>query len=232
MSNWWVLHYIESGLQIVLVSHIFWVIFSITLHELAHGWAAIWQGDDTPIRTGHMTASPLVHMGPQSLLMFAIVGIAWGAMPVDPSKFRWRRKGWIVVSAAGPAMNVALAAGSLILLIAWIRFGPANEDYFRQVAAFFFVGAQLNITLAIFNLLPIPPLDGSLILSGMSFTWWRRFRQENVQIIGMFIVLALMLSGMLSILWVTGYNLAMAAGDGLGAVVGVSPLDRLIYFGY
>lgn len=54
------------------------VIFSITLHELAHGWAAIWQGDRTPIETGHMTWNPLVHMGWASLLMFAIVGIAWG----------------------------------------------------------------------------------------------------------------------------------------------------------
>ena len=232
MSNWWVFHYINAGLQIVLISHIFWVIFSITLHELAHGWAAIWQGDDTPIRTGHMTASPLVHMGPQSLLMFAIVGIAWGAMPVDPSKFRWKRKGWMVVAAAGPALNLALAGAAIVLMTVWIRFGPQHEDYYRHVAVFFFVGAGLNITLAIFNLLPIPPLDGALIVSGMSFTWWRRFRQENFQIIGMFIVIALMISGVLDVLWVTGYNLAMVAGDALGSIAGNSPLHEVIYFGY
>ena len=66
------------------------VIISIVLHELAHGWAAIWQGDDTPRQMGHMTADPMVHMGGFSLLMLALVGIAFGAMPVNPRNFRSR----------------------------------------------------------------------------------------------------------------------------------------------
>ena len=84
------------------------VIISIVLHELAHGWAAIWQGDDTPKMAGHMTADPMVHMGGMSLLMLALVGMAFGAMPVNPRNFR-SRFGDALVSAAGPAMNFLLA---------------------------------------------------------------------------------------------------------------------------
>src|SRR5688572_29409894 len=108
MSGWWMGNLAAQREYALLVSWIFWVLFSITLHELAHGWAALWQGDDTPRRLGRMTPNPIVHMGWVSLLMFAIVGIAWGVMPVDPSRFRWKRKGRTIVYGAGPAMNVAL----------------------------------------------------------------------------------------------------------------------------
>ncbi len=76
------------------------LIFSITLHELAHGWAAISQGDDTPQKTGHLTLNPVVHMGWESIIFLCIAGIAWGQMPVNPDKFRSKKIGNILVSAA------------------------------------------------------------------------------------------------------------------------------------
>jgi hypothetical protein len=76
MNDWWVLSAYKFGGAALLVSWIFWVIFSITMHELAHGWAALWQGDDTPRRYHRMTLNPVVHMGPVSLIMFALLGIA------------------------------------------------------------------------------------------------------------------------------------------------------------
>ncbi|MDP7006011.1 MAG: hypothetical protein QF718_07365, partial [Phycisphaerales bacterium] len=88
MSGWWVHELWNAGRGTELVSWIFWVIASITLHELAHGWAAIWEGDDTPRVTGHMSANPIVHMGLPSLILFLILGIAWGMMPVNPYRFR------------------------------------------------------------------------------------------------------------------------------------------------
>ncbi|MBT5381502.1 MAG: site-2 protease family protein, partial [Phycisphaerae bacterium] len=91
------------------MSWIFWVLLSITLHELAHGWAAIWEGDKTPIETGHMSANPVVHMGRFSLIVFALIGFAWGLMPVRPWRFRHGRLGEAIVAIAGPAMNLALA---------------------------------------------------------------------------------------------------------------------------
>jgi len=140
------------------------VIISIVLHELAHGWAAIWQGDDTPRQMGHMTADPMVHMGGMSLLMLAVVGIAFGAMPVNPHNFR-SRYGDALVSAAGPAMNFLLALMAYIGLAIWLKTaGVAPEGPMRNGQVFLTVFGFINIALGIFNLLPVPPLDGSTVL--------------------------------------------------------------------
>ena len=140
------------------------VIISIVLHELAHGWAAIWQGDDTPRLMGHMTADPMVHMGGMSLLMLAVVGIAFGAMPVNPHNFR-SRYGDALVSAAGPAMNFLLALMAYIGLAIWLKTaGVAPEGPMRNGQVFLTVFGFINVALGIFNLLPVPPLDGSTVL--------------------------------------------------------------------
>ena len=80
--GWWVTDALSVS-PVLLISWVVWVIGSIVLHELAHGWAAISRGDRTPIERGHMTWNPLIHMGGMSLLVFAVVGIAWGMMPVN-----------------------------------------------------------------------------------------------------------------------------------------------------
>ena len=80
--DWWVSNFARNGEYIQLISWIFWVLLSITLHELAHGWAAIWQGDDTPVRLGRMSASPPVPMGTNSQTRVALCGLAGGRMPV------------------------------------------------------------------------------------------------------------------------------------------------------
>lgn len=118
MNRWWVSAYWEAD-PALLVSWVFWVIVSIVLHELAHGWVAIRLGDRTPIETGRMTWNPLVHMGQTSLIVFALVGIAWGMMPVNPSSLRGRY-GDAWVSLAGPAMNLALALVLIVLGGIWL----------------------------------------------------------------------------------------------------------------
>ena len=140
------------------------VIISIVLHELAHGWAAIWQGDDTPQQQGHMTADPMVHMGGTSLLMLVLVGFAFGAMPVNPRNFK-DKYGDALVSVAGPAMNFLLALVSLIALGLWLKMeGIAAEGFARNCQLLLTVFGYFNIALGIFNLLPVPPLDGSTVL--------------------------------------------------------------------
>ena len=166
--SWWVHDLYQAGRTVELVAWIFWVIGSIVLHELAHGWAALAQGDDTPRRLGHMTINPLVHMGAASMVVFAIIGIAWGVMPTDPSRYRWGRKGRIVVAAAGPAMNIALALLLLTAHVVWLRVGPTDQLLYANLGTFLFIGGWLNVVLAAFNLLPVPPLDGATILSGLS----------------------------------------------------------------
>jgi Zn-dependent protease len=205
MSGWWMGNLAEHGDYALLVSWIFWVLFSITLHELAHGWAALWQGDDTPRRFGRMTPNPIVHMGWMSLLMFAIVGIAWGVMPTDPSKYRWKRRGRIVVAGAGPAMNIAIALVALTATAMWTQYGPPAEPLYRNMQMFLLTGGWLNLTLAAFNLLPVPPLDGSGILMGLSYRSYHFFQKPEIQMYGMFVLMAIFISGVGGLF----FNLAM-----------------------
>lgn len=134
------------------------MILSICLHELAHGIAALNQGDDTPRRMGHMTLNPLVHMGWESIIFLCVGGIAWGAMPVNPTKFRSRQWGDVLVSAAGPLSNLILGFVSISMLMVAMRVE------FLSVG-FFYLAARINLALCLFNFLPIPPLDGFHIFS-------------------------------------------------------------------
>ncbi|MBD2770603.1 site-2 protease family protein [Iningainema tapete] len=134
------------------------MIFSISLHELAHGLAAISQGDDTPQKRGHITLNPVVHMGWQSIIFLCVAGISWGKMPVDPNKFRSPKLGNIIVSSAGPLSNLALG----ILCVILIKLIATGGIFSRE---FFYIAAHINVSLFLFNLLPIPPLDGFHVFS-------------------------------------------------------------------
>ncbi len=147
------------------------VVVSIVLHELAHGWMAIRRGDDTPIREGRMTGNPLVHMGPFSLVALFLVGMAWGRMPIDPSRMRGRYAE-AAVAAAGPAMNLLIAVVALVALGLLLRFHgrltPTDPTWLENLYTLLSVAGTANIVLAIFNLFPVPPLDGSHILANFS----------------------------------------------------------------
>ncbi len=156
------------------VSVVVGVIVSIVLHELGHGVAALWQGDDTPRISGHMTWDPLVHMGAFSLGLLCVVGIAFGAMPVNPSRFR-SRYGDLYVAAAGPLTNLLLAFVSLTALGIWISSaGVATDSTGQNLQNFLLVLGYMNIVLCLFNLLPIPPLDGGTVVSSL-LPGYRRF---------------------------------------------------------
>ncbi|MCP5039926.1 MAG: site-2 protease family protein [bacterium] len=133
---------------------------SIVLHELGHGLAAIAQGDDTPIVTGHITWNPLVHMGPIGLGMLCIVGIAFGVMPVNPSRFR-SPYGDAIVAAAGPLVNAALAILSLTAMAGLMKLGV--DPRVAGVNPLWIMGL-LNTVLCLFNFIPISPLDGSVVV--------------------------------------------------------------------
>lgn len=131
------------------------LIISIVIHELAHGIAALSQGDDTPRQEGHMTLNPVVHMGYESLIFLCVAGIAWGSMPVSPQKFRHPRWSDILVSAAGPLSNLLLGTLCITAIIA------TQQSALPMVSQeFLFMAARINMLLFLFNLLPIPPLDG------------------------------------------------------------------------
>ena len=139
------------------------VILSITLHEVAHGVVATRLGDPTPRQSGHMTWNPLVHMGPFSLIGAFVFGLAWGQMPVDPTRLRGKY-GEALVAAAGPATNLVLALVALTALGVWGRIGIPNDPRAVRGTEVLFVFGFYNALLCFFNLLPAPPLDGSRIL--------------------------------------------------------------------
>lgn len=221
--TWWAANLWETS-PVLLVSWVFWVIASITLHELAHGWTAIRHGDDTPIHTGHMTVNPIVHMGPMSLIMFALIGIAWGAMPVDPSRLKGKHAD-AMVAAAGPVMNLGLAALCAVLLVAVERALPevgVSDDITDRLALFFFAGGVLNIMLAILNMLPIPPLDGSRIAASFS----RRYVDFVTSPAGqgiMFISMAIVFLAAGRVLMVVGAEAFRAAIDLLENLISPPP---------
>jgi len=211
MQDWWVHKLYYGDGPVMLAAWVFWVIFSITLHELGHGWAAIRQGDETPRETGHMTWNPLVHMGPWSLAMFALIGIAWGLMPTDPSRYRSGRRGRVIVALAGPFVNVVLAFICLTALGLWLRFGATGSPFDVKLVTFLSTGGMLNVLLAGFNLLPIPPLDGSQVLMGLSWRAYRWYGNPIVRQYAFFGILALFFIfrlGTYAFLWANQVSLA------------------------
>lgn len=162
---WWVTDYLEHAGKVYLLSHVLWVIASIVLHELGHAWMAVRSGDRTPQATGHMTLNPVVHMGVQGLVLFALCGIAFGATPVNPRNFRGRYDE-AKVSFAGPAVNLLLALLCAVLQAIWIGLHPDGGSHVAgNIAIFLQLGLELNVVLFLLNLLPIPPLDGGHILA-------------------------------------------------------------------
>jgi Zn-dependent protease len=194
--DWWLSSLFQSGGIVLVGSWVLWVVGSIVLHELAHGWMAIRCGDRTPIETGHMTWNPLVHMGQMSLIMFALIGIAWGAMPVDASRFRGRYDD-AKVSIAGPLMNLALAVGCVIGAAVWaVHLAAFFPDHVQDnVLVFLDVGAALNIALMLFNLVPVPPLDGSRIVADFVPAYRRLINTEHGAVVALILSILLFMRG-------------------------------------
>ncbi len=223
-GGWWISDLLNDPSingQVWVVSWAIWVIGSICLHELAHGWVAIKLGDDTPIITGHMTWNPLVHMGHMSLILFAVIGIAWGAMPVNPSKLRGRYADSIV-SVAGPVMNLLLASIALIGLMIWMplcngMIVPSitiEDPLSTNMATFLHLGAMLNIVLMLFNLVPVPPLDGGRILMDVLPSYRRMMLSENGRWIALGIFVIFFIFGSVLI-----FQLANAAIEGITTLI-------------
>lgn len=137
------------------------LLYSIIVHELAHGWVALRMGDPTAKNAGRLTLNPLSHLDPIGTIMLFIVGFGWARpVPVNLGYIRDYRRGLVLVSSAGIVANMIFAFLA-VLLLKWLTPAPQGS-----VGIFLFYLAQINLILAAFNLIPIPPLDGSKILMG------------------------------------------------------------------
>lgn len=134
------------------------IIFSVCCHELSHALIAKWLGDSTAADAGHITLNPMKQMGGMALLLLLFLGITWGQVPVDPR--RLEKKGYrIMVSLAGVFANFLLAVIFAALTVISSRLGLPEA-----AANIFVLGTILNIMLMLFNLLPVPPLDGFAVV--------------------------------------------------------------------
>jgi Zn-dependent protease len=170
------------------------LLFSVVAHEYAHAWTAYRQGDDTAFALGRLTLNPLPHIDPVMSVLFPI-GLylmtsaaghpfTFGAakpVPIDPRKFRDYRKGDLIVSSAGIVTNLLLGVASAALFAAAGFLGdivPSLAGALGTVQRMLVFGVTINFTLAIFNLVPIPPLDGShLFYHLLPSAWGARYRR-------------------------------------------------------
>jgi Zn-dependent protease len=168
------------------------LLYSIIIHELAHGWVANKMGDSTAMWLGRLSLNPAKHLDPIGTLMLFLFGFGWAKpVPVNFNNLHDPRKGLILVSAAGIVANTLLAFFALLFL------RLVNPSPFSALSIFFIYMAQINIMLAAFNLIPIPPLDGSKILMGFSSS---KFQYTLMQLepYGFFIIIGLLWLGVLS----------------------------------
>ncbi|MGM0502263.1 MAG: site-2 protease family protein [Bacillota bacterium] len=144
------------------------LLLSLSWHEYAHGKTADLLGDPTPRQTGRLTLNPLAHLSLLGTLVLLITRRFGWAKPVqiNPRNFKNRKQGMMLVGLAGPAANVLLAT---VLGIIFNLFGGLLTNFVEQrvLVIFFGLGIAINLGLAIFNLIPVPPLDGSKIMEGL-----------------------------------------------------------------
>jgi Zn-dependent protease len=153
------------------------LLFSLTIHELSHAWTADRLGDPTARLLGRISLNPLVHADLLGTILLPLIALATGApligwakpVPVNLRRLRHGRRDYVLVAAAGPASNlvIAVVAASLlaVLPITPHRLGEANVSV--PVAEILSMAMRLNVLLAVFNMIPIPPLDGGNVLSGL-----------------------------------------------------------------
>jgi Zn-dependent protease len=177
------------------------VVFAITVHEVAHGWVAKQFGDRTAEMLGRLTLNPVRHVDPvgtvlvPGILLLSGSGFLFGwakPVPVDPRNLRNPRRNMVLVTAAGPMANLVMATiWAIIMMVGQDSVGGVGGEWITRMAQY---GVLFNIMLAVFNMLPIPPLDGGQVLTnllpqGAVTDFLRRFAP-----FGLFVVLALIIS--------------------------------------
>ena len=200
-----------SGIDFPQIFILFVVLlFSLTVHEAAHAWTADRLGDSTARSLGRLSLNPLVHVDPIGTLLFPLLAlvanvplIGWAKpVPVDIRRLRHTRRDYVLVAAAGPLSNLILATIGAVALrllpVSPVTLGEANVSV--PAASIFSTALQLNVLLAVFNMIPIPPLDGGNVIGGLLPRRMAHRFDSLIRPYGFLLLYALMLTGGLSYL--------------------------------
>ncbi len=180
------------------------LLFSLTVHETAHAWTADRLGDPTGRLLGRISLNPLVHIDWLGTVLFPLMGLLGGGgffgwakpVPVNVARLRRRRSDYVLVAAAGPASNmlIAVVAAAVLALMPGTTMTSDAMRIVEPLRRLLWLAMSLNVTLAVLNMLPIPPLDGGTVLSGLlPGAWARRF--DALRPYGFIILLVLMVRG-------------------------------------
>ncbi len=185
-------------LIINLLSRVFVVFCILPIHEFAHAWVAYRLGDDTARLKGRLTIAPMAHIDLMGALMIFLAGFGYAKpVPVNPRRFKNPRKGMALTALAGPISNLIMAVILMFVSqIGYFGFVKAGGTLLYVIYMFFYYAAFVNVSLAVFNLIPIPPLDGSRIASLLipSKYYFKIMQYERYIILGVF---ALIIFGVL-----------------------------------
>ncbi|MEA3288071.1 MAG: site-2 protease family protein [Candidatus Marinimicrobia bacterium] len=187
------------------------ILIALTFHEFAHAYVAFRLGDPTAKYMGRLTLNPLAHLDPMGTIMIFLIHFGWAKpVPVDPRYLGNPKRDMMWISVAGPAMNMALALASGILIRIFLAAGFGHGqpgDITRIIFQMLYFSLYINLALAFFNLLPIPPLDGSKILAGILPNRYAN-TLYMIETKGPMILFGIIMFG-----WVTGFHV-------LGMVIG------------
>ena len=154
---------LDPAVQVILIPVI---IFALSFHEFSHGWMAYRYGDPTAKNAGRLTLNPMAHLDVFGSMALYFMGFGWAKpVPVDPRYLANPKKDMMRIALAGPVSNLIVALISGILLSILLRFGLIGNQ--STLVIVLIMSLQINLVLAIFNFIPIPPLDGSRILEGL-----------------------------------------------------------------
>ena len=167
-----ILSYLRQGEYLLalisILSSCFVVFCCLPVHELAHGWVAYKLGDTTAKDEGRLTFNPLAHLNPIGTIMIFLFGIGYARpVPVNPNRFKHPKSGMALVSLAGPIANLLMGFIFNFIYIAIYSKAPGADGFLGAVEYFLYFAAWINVSLAVFNLIPIPPLDGSKVLAAV-----------------------------------------------------------------